>query len=61
MKDYNKWKKLKPLLQLKDYKDGFPHTLSFSPIIPSKSNIGKISKSILQSFTKYLAQSKEIQ
>ena len=43
MIDYNKRKKLKFSLQL----EGFSHTLSFRLISPSKSDIGKISKSVL--------------
>ena len=34
-------------LQIKDHKEGFPSTLSFRLINPSKSDIGKISKSLL--------------
>ena len=33
-------------LTIKDHKEGFPHTLSFRLINPSKSDIGKISKSV---------------
>ena len=33
-------------LPIKDHKEGFPHTLSFCLINPSKSDIGKISKSL---------------
>ena len=34
-------------LTVKDQKEGFPHTLSFRLINPSKSDIGKISQSLL--------------
>ena len=33
-------------LTIKDHKEGFPHMLSFRLINPSKSDIGKISKSV---------------
>ena len=32
---------------IKDHKDNFPHNLSFHLINPSKTDIGKISKSLL--------------
>ena len=34
-------------LTIRDHKEGFPHTLSFRLKNPSKSDIGKISKSLL--------------
>ena len=34
-------------LTVKDQKEGFPHTLSYRLINPSKSDIGKISQSLL--------------
>ena len=34
-------------LSIKDHKEGFTHTVSFCLINPSKSDIGKISKSLL--------------
>ena len=34
-------------LTIKDHKEVFPHTLSFCLLNPSKSDIGKISKSLL--------------
>ena len=34
-------------ITVKDHKEGFSHTLSFRLISPSKSDIGKISKSVL--------------
>ena len=34
-------------LTIKDHKEVFPHTLSFRLLNPSKSDIGKISKSLL--------------
>ena len=37
---------------IKDHKDGFPHTLSFRLINPSKTDIGKISKSLLDTINK---------
>ena len=39
-------------ITVKDHKEGFPHTLSFRLIDPSKSDIGKISKSILDKTNK---------
>ena len=50
--DYNKCKKCKPSLQLKTTKKGFSHTLSFRLINSSKSDIGKISKSVLDKINK---------
>ena len=40
-------KKTESFLTTKDHKERFPHTLSFCPINPSKSDNGKISKSLL--------------
>ena len=39
-------------ITVKDHKEGFPYTLSFRLINPSKSDIGKISKSILDKINK---------
>ena len=39
-------------ITVKDHKDGFPHKLSFCLIKPSKSDIGKISKKLLEKITK---------
>ena len=39
-------------ITVKDHKEGFPHTLSFRLINPSKSDIGKINKSILDKINK---------
>ena len=44
-----KMQETKAFLTIKDHKEGFPHTLSFRLINPSKSDIGKISKSLLDS------------
>ena len=40
------------LITVEDHKEGLPHTLSFRLIDPSKSDIGKISKSILDKTNK---------
>ena len=40
-----KMQETEAFLTIKDHKEGFPHTLSFRLINPSKSDIGKISKS----------------
>ena len=42
-----KMQKTETFLTIKDYKEGFPHTLSFRLINPSRSDIGKTSKSLL--------------
>ena len=42
-----KMQETEAFLTIKDHKEGFPHTLSFRLINPSKSDIGKISKSLL--------------
>ena len=39
-------------LTSKDHKEGFPHTFSFLPINPFKSDIGKVSKSLLDTINK---------
>ena len=39
---------------VKDHKEGFPHKLSFRLLNPSKSDIGKISKNILDRINKSL-------
>ena len=39
---------------IKDHKEGFPHSLSFRVINPSKTDIGKISKCILELYIKIL-------
>ena len=39
-------------ITVKDHKEGFPYTLSFRLTNPSKSDIGKISKSILDKINK---------
>ena len=39
-------------ITVKDHKDGFPHKLSFCLIKPSKSDIGKISKKLLEKIKK---------
>ena len=42
---------------VKDHKEGFPHKLSFRLLNPSKSDIGKISKNILDRVNKSLIAS----
>ena len=42
-----KMQETEAFLTIKDHKEGFPHMLSFRQINPSKSHIGKISKSLL--------------
>ena len=42
-----KMQETEAFLTIKDHKEGFPHTLSFCLINSSKSDIGKISKSLL--------------
>ena len=42
-----KMKKTESFLTIKDHKERFPHTLSFCLINSSKSDNGKISKSLL--------------
>ena len=39
-------------ITVKDHKDSFPHKLSFCLIKPSKSDIGKISKKLLEKIKK---------
>lgn len=34
-------------MEVKDHKDNFAHSISYRLIIPSKTDIGKISKTIL--------------
>ena len=41
-------------ITVKDYKEGFPHKLPFRLINPSKSDIGKISKKLLDKTSKIL-------
>ena len=41
-------------ITIKDHKEGFPHKLSFRLLNPSKSDIGKISKNILDRINKSL-------
>ena len=42
-----KMQETEAFLTIKDHKEGFPHTLSFHRINASKSEIGKIIKSLL--------------
>ena len=42
-----KIKEIEAFLTIKDHKEGFPHSLSFRLINPSKSDIRKTSKSLL--------------
>ena len=41
-------------ITVKDHKEGFPHKLSFCLINPSESDIGKISKKLLDKINKFL-------
>ena len=41
-------------ITIKDHKEGFPYKLSFRLLNPSKSDIGKISKNILDRINKSL-------
>ena len=41
-------------ITIKDHKEGFPHKLSFRLLNPSKSDIGNISKKILDRINKLL-------
>ena len=41
-------------ITVKDHKEGFPHKLPFRLINPSKSDIGKISKKLLDKTNKIL-------
>ena len=41
-------------ITVKDHKEGFPHKLSFRLINPSKFDIGKISKNLLDNINKIL-------
>ena len=45
---------------VKDHKEGFPHTLLFRLINPSKSDIGKISKSILDKINKAIVSTTSV-
>ena len=47
-------------LTIKDHKEGFPHTLSFRLINPSKSDIGKISKSLLDTINKNIIKQSNV-
>ena len=47
-------------ITVKDHKEGFPHTLSFRLINPSKSDIGKISKSILDKINKAIVSTTSV-
>ena len=42
-------------ITINDHKEGFPHKLLFHVINPSKSDIGKISKTLLDKINKILA------
>ena len=47
-----KMQETEAFITIKDHKEGFPHSLSFRLINPSKADIGKISKCILDSINK---------
>ena len=47
-------------ITVKDHKEGFPHTLPFRLINPSKSDIGKISKSILDKINKAIVSTTSV-
>ena len=47
-------------ITVKDHKKGFPHTLSFRLINPSKSDIGKISQSILDKVNKAIVSTTSV-
>ena len=47
-------------ITIKDHKEGFPHSLSFRLINPSKTDIGKISKCILDSINKNIIQKSKV-
>ena len=47
-------------ITIKDHKEGFPHTLSFRLINPSKSDVGKISKSILDKINKAIVSTTSV-
>ena len=47
-------------ITIKDHKEGFPHSLSFRLIHPSKTDIGKISKCILDSINKNIIQKSKV-
>ena len=52
MIDYNKFQESETFITVKGHKECFHHTLSFRFINPSKSDIGKISKSIIDKINK---------
>ena len=61
MIDYNKCKKqLKITVSVKDHEEGFCHALSFRLINPSKSDIVKISKSILDKINKEIVSATSV-
>lgn len=47
-------------ITIKDPKDGFPNKISCRLINPSKSDIGKISKSILDKINKHLVETSKV-
>ena len=47
-------------ITVKDHKESFPHTLSFRLINPSKSDIGKISKLILDNINKEIVSTASV-
>ena len=50
---------MKPTLQSKDHKEGFPDKISCRPINPSKTDIGKISKQTLDRVSNTILVKKE--
>ena len=55
-----KMQETEAFLTIKDHKEGFPHTLSFRLINPSKSDIGKISKSVLYAKNKNIVKKSNV-
>ena len=55
-----KMQETEAFITIKDHKEGFPHSLSFRLINPSKTDIGKISKCILDSINKNIIQKSKV-
>ena len=47
-------------ITIKDHKDNFPHNLSFRLINPSKTDIGKISKSLLDTINSNIIEESKV-
>ena len=54
MKELKKKEETEAYITVKDHKEGFPQKLSFQLINPSKSDIRKISKNLLDKINKIL-------